>query len=224
MEFHQFVNGRELPDMLRLEGEFYEADIKVDAILSFPWLLSNHIGIFPHLGALAKDEPQFTLLYAVRKVKKARKRSRKGRGAAAGVMHVGTGVGYISDGDGKAGEINRLRLGIDEGEVWPNVLGLEDEELDIVKGCIGRVEDCTIRALEVSDEVCEKGDRVEALREEIYAQFRDTAFRDELYKNPPCRGTFGYAYIPLKEGAAPTRQKPFVMHGERREAYEHITR
>ena len=38
------------------------------------------------------------------------------------------------------------------------------------------------------------------------------------------RGKHGYAYIPLKEGATPTRQKPFVLHGERLEAHKQVVK
>ena len=101
---------------------------------------------------------------------------------------------------------------------------LDGDGLEIARIMLGGSPCRPSKSLDVSDDVFEKGDRVEALRQEVYEQFRHDAFRDEFYKNPPCRGTFGYAYIPLKEGAVPTRQKPFVMHGERREAYEKITR
>ena len=36
------------------------------------------------------------------------------------------------------------------------------------------------------------------------------------------RGQFGMAFIPLKEGAVPTRQRPFTMHGEKGEAYAKV--
>jgi len=50
----------------------------------------------------------------------------------------------------------------------------------------------------------------------------ESIFHTKLSPNRPVRGPYGYAYIPLKEGATPTRQKPFVMHGEKAEAYRKI--
>ena len=44
---------------------FYEADIKVDAIPSFPWMAKNEIAVFPHLRAMALEKPQLTLLLGV---------------------------------------------------------------------------------------------------------------------------------------------------------------
>ena len=41
---------------------FYEAAIKVDAILSYPWLLENKVGVIPHRRALAVEYPEPALL------------------------------------------------------------------------------------------------------------------------------------------------------------------
>jgi len=46
---------------------------------------------------------------------------------------------------------------------------------------------------------------------------------EEVPPDPPVRGPYGYAYIPLKEGAEPQRQKPFYQHGERVDAMKKIT-
>ena len=48
------------------EAEFYEASIKVDAILSFPWLAEQKLGIFPHHKALVEDSPNLKFLYGTR--------------------------------------------------------------------------------------------------------------------------------------------------------------
>ena len=63
MGFTQEVDGRVLGEVLEFDVQFWEADIEVDAILSYPWMYQNHIGIFPHHRALARDRPEFTLLY-----------------------------------------------------------------------------------------------------------------------------------------------------------------
>ena len=52
-----------MDDTLEFEVEFWEAQIEVDAILSFPWMCEHKIGIFPHHQALAMDHPVFKLLY-----------------------------------------------------------------------------------------------------------------------------------------------------------------
>lgn len=59
----QFVDGIKLDEKLPLSAEFWEADIETDAMLSYPWMVENQIGFFPHLKALAKDFPKLTLLF-----------------------------------------------------------------------------------------------------------------------------------------------------------------
>ena len=53
--------------------------------------------------------------------------------------------------------------------------------------------------------------------------FDGTALREEVLPDPPVRGLYGYAYIPLEHNATPTRAKPFQMYGERQEAMKKIT-
>ena len=70
--FRQVVNGEMLPQLSWHNAVFFEADIRVDAILSFPWLVSHGIGVFPHLKALSLLEPEFTLLLGISKSSKGR--------------------------------------------------------------------------------------------------------------------------------------------------------
>lgn len=66
MLFFQEIDGRPVAEVVQMEGEFYTADIKVDAILSYPWLRDNQLGVFPDLGALAMRDP-FVLLRGMQK-------------------------------------------------------------------------------------------------------------------------------------------------------------
>jgi hypothetical protein len=66
-------------------------------------------------------------------------------------------------------------------------------------------------------------DKLTKYRERFLKEYDGTVFRDKVFSNPPVRGQYGYAFIPLKEGFVPTRAKPFFMHGERKEALEQIT-
>ena len=68
----------------------------------------------------------------------------------------------------------------------------------------------------------EMEEKILAYREAIRKDYEGTVLRSTVFPDPPERGRFGHAYIPLKEGAVPVRQKPFFMHGERREALEKI--
>ena len=44
--FEQVVSGQTLPQNRSFQAEFYEAEIGVDAILSFPWMAQHKIGVF----------------------------------------------------------------------------------------------------------------------------------------------------------------------------------
>ena len=56
--------------------------------------------------------------------------------------------------------------------------------------------------------------QISELREKFLKEFEGTVFRDKVVPDPPVRGQYGYAFIPLKEGAVPTRAKQLFMHGE----------
>ena len=43
-------------------------------------------------------------------------------------------------------------------------------------------------------------------------------------RDPPERGPYGYAHIPLREGAVPVRQKPFHLNGGKFEAHKKVTK
>ena len=65
--FRQVIQGEAMPELFWSPAVFYEADIRVDAILSYPWLVRNKIGVFPHLRALALAEPEISLLLGLPK-------------------------------------------------------------------------------------------------------------------------------------------------------------
>ena len=65
-------------------------------------------------------------------------------------------------------------------------------------------------------------DRIAKLREKIVAEYTGVVFMDKLPPNPGPRGRYGLAYIPLKENAQPTWQRPFAMKGPKEEAYAKI--
>jgi len=75
LQFLQEVDGKKFAKTLDFWVEFWEADIEVDAILSFPWMCENKIGIFPHYKALAKDKPVFTLLFGMHDKNQRQKRN-----------------------------------------------------------------------------------------------------------------------------------------------------
>ena len=82
------------PNPVFFSGEFYGANIEVDAILSYPWMRENGIGVFPHRDALAKDHPRFGLLYAWKENQSPRKFLGQGlRTKKKGTAHFGHACG-----------------------------------------------------------------------------------------------------------------------------------
>ena len=65
LQFEQWTEEGVRGNTKRLDGEFYSADIHVDAIISFPWLMKNRLGVFPHFGALVDLGPPVCHLYGV---------------------------------------------------------------------------------------------------------------------------------------------------------------
>jgi len=61
---------------------------------------------------------------------------------------------------------------------------------------------------------------VQEYRDTILKEYTDSVLTAKVLPNPPVRGRYGYAYIPLKEGAIPRRQKPFRMRGEKGKKHE----
>ena len=53
--------------------------------------------------------------------------------------------------------------------------------------------------------------------------FGDSVLSGEVLPDPPVRGPYGYAHIPLKDNPIPQREKPFKMHGEREAAHMKVT-
>ena len=61
------------------------------------------------------------------------------------------------------------------------------------------------------------------LTQKLHDDFDETTLRVDMLPDPPVRGRYGYAYIPLKETAVPHRSKAFHLHGEKLEAMKTIT-
>jgi hypothetical protein len=79
------------------------------------------------------------------------------------------------------------------------------------------------RALIVANEPPEPQGRAKEYRDKIIQRYKDTVLTGKVLPDPPVRGPYGYAYIPLKEVAKPFRAKPFRLHGEKERAYLKIT-
>ena len=62
-------NGEFQPELMNFPADFHEAEIQVDARISYPWMVDHQIGVFPHKRALAIDQPIFTLLFGLSNTK-----------------------------------------------------------------------------------------------------------------------------------------------------------
>ena len=101
---------------------------------------------------------------------------------------------------------------------------LDDLENTTVVEKLQEVDEREVRMFEVRPSEHPEEERIEGFRKRIHETYDGTALGSTVPKNPPKRGPFGEAFIPLKEGAIPTRQKPFVLHGERLEAHKTVTK
>ena len=97
---------------------------------------------------------------------------------------------------------------------------LTDEELRLVQQNLEGAPTRSIQKVIVAHGEDPKEKEVEAYRKKIHDDYDGIVLRDEIIRSPPERGPHGYAYIPLKHDAAPTRQKPIIAHGDKRQAYE----
>jgi len=61
---------------------------------------------------------------------------------------------------------------------------------------------------------------VAKLTEALHSEYDGEVLGTEVVPDPPIRGPYGQAYIPLKEGAVPYRTRPFSMQGEKLEAHK----
>ena len=206
------------PETLEFNVDFFEANIQVDAILSFPWMSKARLGIFPHHKALVMDTPDLHFLYGVREHRKKCQNDLPdfSKASVCGIsemIFIPEKFGFHMPEVGFEQKVRFLKE--DELEELASHLNDNDPPQKIHRTIIAR------EGVEHSEPTSTK---VTELREKFLQEYEGTVFRDKVFPDPPPRGQYGYAYIPLKQGAVPTRAKPFFMHGERKEALEKITK
>jgi hypothetical protein len=198
------------------EIEFYEANIKVDAILSYPWLAETKLGIFPHHKALAKDSPDLIFLKGVTKPESARNfRSDTALAESVEILEE------------PSMDLRKMALSLPMKGFDQKIEFLEDDELREIEENLGKnvppVQQIQHMIVAREGEDGEEVEKVAEFRRRVLSDYEGTVFRSAPLPDPPVRGPLGYAQISLKEGAKPIRQKPFFLHGERKEALEKIT-
>ena len=246
MAFTQVFDGCQQPDLAVFEGIFFRAAIEIDMILSFPWLRENKLGVFAHHNALAIDEPEFTLLYGWtgsngRSRKNKKSRSTRQVNAVTtqeavfyGTTHTPARQLQISQLEAESAScLDEIRQ-----ELWKMQLHIPLEGFDMETSplrsddvrCIARnlhsLSDSSVEAgnlaihqiIQAHQGQVEEDPRVEQFRAKIHEDYDGTVLRTDVLPDPPVRGPYGYAYIPLVDKAVPTRSKPFRLHGEKYEA------
>ena len=225
----------------RMSGIFYEAEIQVDAILSYPWLVENRLVIFPHLGALALDEPKLVLLKGMqREGAKARKKKRRKNRKNQRAVHTNQipreqwnppkeQALEIEGGDPELEKytlaVEKMKLRVTDDLYYDQRDHLTQSEIRMIAQAIAEAEKLThVRGIiqEFPSEEPEDH-RVEEYRAKIHQKYDGIVLKEEVDPDPPVRGPYGEAKILLKEGAVPQRQKLFHTHGERKEAMTQIT-
>ena len=81
---------------------------------------------------------------------------------------------------------------------------LTDEENDIVvQNLLNVPEELVCNYIEARDGEGVEDPRIEEFRQKIHARYDGTVLCHEVTPDPPVRGPYGYAYIPLKENTIP---------------------
>jgi len=216
--FEQVVSGQKLPNVRSFQANFYEAEIGVDAILSFPWMAEHKIGVFPHHQALALEEPVFTLLFGVGSGSSRRARGRKNhRQVRRKWVQKNIQQIDISDEDLEKYllSVQKMRLELPS-EGFDEPAELTDEEIDVVvQNLLKAPESLSCNYIEPHECTGVEDPRIGEYRKKIHELYNGTVLCQEVKPDPPVRGMYGYAHIALKEKAVPQRKHPFVQHGDR---------
>ena len=190
---------------------FHDADIQVDAILSYPWLEEKHLGVFPHLKSLALLADRMLLLGSLNHPKHSSPKTRPEPDFDPDWERL-VKVNYVRS-------LGLTLPAYGEGEEEPS---FDDEEtLEFIGGALEQSPDPTmwVRGIVMVPEGEEvKDEAVDALIQALHRDYDGEVLRDRVFPNPPARGPYGYGRIELKPGAVPKKGRAISLSGERREA------
>ena len=218
-------------------GTFHDADIQVDAILSYPWLEESHLGVFPHLGSLVKLPPQGEpggpiLLKGWPK----RKRKRCCGPRLDTQLHsnrprrlywskrLADLARRCRDDEEHLANVTRMRamqlqVPTEMGEKEDPLF--EDEEtLDFLATQVKETQPNAVWGVITVPEGQQAEDQsVKELIEAIHRDFDGTVLRENVPpENIIPRGPYGEGHIRIKQGYQAKKQRPIHLVGERREA------
>ena len=295
MLLKQEQNGVVREERLKIPAEFYLADIRLDAILSYPWMRKYKLGVFPDLNALATLDP-FILLFGEEKIrrKKVTQDTRVNMVSKISeepdlealdpsllqfpdeiyssgirvlampfmpesvsypypemlckapvspahevieVALVGAGLEGGSAPDpptvpmwAQQPENFSLPVRAKHEEIRPTYVHAEDMEV-IAESfaenfvCTNSADEATSSCQVIYTDAAEpySDPRIDEYIAKIHEEFDDIVLCADIQPNPPVRGVYGWAYIPLKPDAVPEARKPIFMHGERLTAFKTVT-
>jgi len=210
LKFQLEKNDEVQPEGVDIETEFYEANIRVDAILSYPWLAQVKLGIFPHHRALVLDNPELSFLFGL---KDKRRKS-------PSIFDENAAVGKIS-----ALHLEKYGFQLPLNDFDQRVDFLEGDDLEDLQRNLQngegpselQINRMIIARKEADSESEEFEEKISKRREKAFADFDGTVFRKSVFPDPPERGQYGFAYIPVKEGVGQhVRNRFFFKEKEKR--------
>ena len=67
LQFSAYTSESQALGQIIVRATFYEAAIQVDAILAYPWMRENEIGVFPYKKSICHVYPRFNFALRSRK-------------------------------------------------------------------------------------------------------------------------------------------------------------
>ena len=198
----------------RASATFHDVDLQVDAILGYPWLRKQHIGVFPHLSSLALLTDPIMLLrdwVPPSEPFTTPKQPSAGEGFKGGEDHQA----YIA-------QARAMGLTLPTQAGAPEEGLFEDEDtLAYIATQLSHAErEAQVQGVILVPEGEGEGDEeVKRLIENIHKDYDGEVLCEKVPPGPrPVRGPFGEGEIELKPGARAKKQRPIPLTGERREA------
>ena len=202
---------------IEIQTLFIEADIAVDAILSFTWLAQYELDMKSHqYGLQTNSKPKYF-------IPGTEEDEDSDSDIFSGVRTIG--VGEISPSQ----EI--LGLFEPEAQLYVKCLQLralpelevemewsQDSIDEVIKAWLAEEGELQFaRSVVIGSDPVED-EKVDAIKKKIMEDYSQSVFRSCLGKMPPVRGPLGEATIEIKPDRVSVKQIPFRLAGERREA------
>ena len=221
------ISGKQKP--WHVESSFLEANIKVDLILSYPWLKKNRLGVLPHENALCVGSGTVQLLRSWQTQEERELYEPNTHESGFTDEQTISTVHVEMEGEIKSAEIEKikkLRLRVPNGNGFRDTLLTEAECVEVVRSLGGSSDELLVgRVITTDSDASEWGENqplVDELRAKLLKDFGGTVLRTEVLTDPPIRGPNCEAKIYLKPGAQPKKQKGILLQGERADAMRDI--